>query len=75
MVPHQIGLRADRLLASELRLSRSTIQRPATAAQMKTVPPGSDLRRPLRDGMGPIISAACLPEGCIDHAAGKTRQT
>jgi hypothetical protein len=69
-VPRPIGLRADRLLASELRLSRSSIQRLATAAQIHTVPPGVDLRRPLRDGLRLIIGAASLPEGSIDHAAG-----
>ncbi|CAN5210720.1 hypothetical protein BH10PSE6_BH10PSE6_11500 [soil metagenome] len=70
VVPQPIGLRADRLLASELRLSRSSIRRLATAAQIRTVPPGVDLRRPLRDGLRLIVDAACLPESAIDHAAG-----
>jgi len=69
LVPRKIGLRADRLLASELRLSRSSIQRLAKAAQIR-VPPGFDLRRPLRDGMRLIIGAASIPESSIDHAAG-----
>jgi len=69
-VPRQIGLRADRLLASELRLSRSSIRRLAKAAQIRTVPPEFDLRRSLRDGMRLIIGAASLPESSIDHAAG-----
>lgn len=68
-VPRQIGLRADRLLASELRLSRSVIQRLARAAQIQTVPTGFDLRRPLRDGLRLIIDAASLPGGGVDHAA------
>lgn len=70
VVPQPIGLRVDRLLASELRLSRSAIQRLAKAAQIRTVPPGFDLRRPLRDGLLLIVDAACLPGIGIDHAAG-----
>jgi hypothetical protein len=73
LVLRQIGLRADRLLASELRLSRSSIQRLARAAQILTVPPGLDLRRSLGDGMRLIIDAASLPESSIDHAAGPNR--
>jgi hypothetical protein len=68
-VPERIGLRADRLLASELRLSRSSIRRLAKAAQIRTVPPGFDLRRSLRDGLRLIIDAAFLPASSIDHAA------
>jgi hypothetical protein len=67
-VPRQIGLRADRLLAGELRLSRRSIEKLATAAEIRTVPPGFDLRRPPRDGLRLIISAASLPESSIDHA-------
>jgi hypothetical protein len=70
LVPRQIGLRADRLLASELRLSRSSIQTLTKAAQIRTVPPGFDLRRRLRDGMRLIIGAVSIPESSIDHAAG-----
>ena len=70
LVPRQIGLRADRLLASELRLSRSSIQRLAKAAQILTVPTGFDFRRPLRDGMRLIIGATSIPENSIGHAAG-----
>jgi hypothetical protein len=66
-LPRPIGLRADRLLASELRLSRSSIRRLAEAAQILSSP-GVDLRRPLRDGMRLIIGAASLPERSIDHA-------
>jgi len=68
LVPRRIGLRADRLLASELRLSRSSIRRLAKAAQIVTVPPGFDLRRPLPDGMRLIIRAASILESSIDHA-------
>ena len=67
-VPRKIGLRADRLLARELRLSRSAIQRLATAAEIRTVPPGFDLRSSPRDGLRLIIGAASIPESSIDHA-------
>jgi len=63
LVPQPIELRADRLLARELRLSRGAVRRLATAAQIRTVPPELDLRRPLRDGMRLIIDAARLPDG------------
>ena len=72
LVPRQIGLRADRLLASELRLSRSSIQRLAEAAQITTVPAGFDLRRSLRDGVRLIISAASIPESSVDNAVGRS---
>ena len=68
LVPRKIGLRADRLLARELRLSRSSIERLATAAEIRTVPPGFDLRRPPRDGLRLLIGAASLPESSIDQA-------
>jgi hypothetical protein len=69
-VPRPIGLRADRLLASELRLSRSSIRRLARTAQIRTVPPGFDLRRSPRDGLRLIIDGASLPDGSIEQAAG-----
>ena len=69
-VPRQIGLRADRLLASELQLSRSLLQRLEKATQVRTVSPGLNLRRSLRDGMRLIIDVASLPAGSIDLAAG-----
>lgn len=69
-VPHPIALRADRLLAGELRLSRSAIQKMAKAAQIQTVPEGVDLRRPPRDGLRLILDAASIPESTIDHLAG-----
>jgi hypothetical protein len=69
VMPRQIGVRADRLLASELRLTRSAIQRLAKAAEIRTVPPGFDLRRALRDGVRLIIGAASIPASSIEHAA------
>jgi hypothetical protein len=68
LVPRPIGLRADRLLASELRLSRSSIQKLAEAAQILTIPPGFDFRRPLRHGLRLIVGAASIPESSIDYA-------
>jgi hypothetical protein len=66
-VSQPIGLRADRLLASELRLSRSSIRRlPILTASTEV-----DLRRPLRDGMRLIIDAASLPESSISAASGR----
>lgn len=70
MVPWQIGLRADRLLASELQLSRSCLQRLERAARIRTVPPGSNLRRSLRDGLRLVIDVSSLPDGSIELAAG-----
>ena len=69
-VPRQIGLRADRLLASELQLSRSCLQRLEKAARIHAVPPGVNLRRSLRDSTRLIIDASSLPDGSIDRAAG-----
>lgn len=69
-VPRQIGLRADRLLASELQVSRSCLQRLEEAAQIRTVSPGLTLRRSLRDGTRLIIDVSSLPEGSIDRAVG-----
>jgi hypothetical protein len=69
-VPWQIGLRADRLLASELQLSRSCLQRLEKAAQVRTVSPGLNLRRSLRDGMRLVIDVSSLPEASVDLAAG-----
>ncbi len=66
-VPQPIGLRADRLLASELRLSRSSIRRLA----ILTAPPGVELRRPVRDGLRLIIGAGALPESSISAASGR----
>lgn len=70
LVPWQIGLRADRLLASELRVSRSCIQRLEKATQIRTVPRGATLRRSLRDGTRLIIDASSMPDGSIELAAG-----
>jgi hypothetical protein len=60
-VPEPTGLRVDRLLARELRLSRSSIQRLERSGELVVFPEGSRLRRAVRDGMRLIIglSAVC----------------
>jgi hypothetical protein len=73
LVPRQIGLRADRLLAGELQVSRGCIQRLEKAGQIRTGPPGSTLRRSLRDGLRLIIDASSMPDRSIDLAAGTAR--
>lgn len=61
-VPEPTGLRIDRLLASELRLSRSCIQRLEKSARIVAVPRGSTLRQPVRDGMRLAIDASSIPD-------------
>lgn len=66
-VPAPIGLRLDRLLANELRLSRSRIQGLAKTGDLLVLPSVSSLRRPVRDGtllvFGRLLSAACRLPG------------
>jgi len=54
-VPDPIGLRVDRLLANELRLSRSRIRRLAEAGDLVVFPSLSSLQRPVRDGMRLVL--------------------
>jgi len=54
-VPDPIGLRVDRLLSNELRLSRSRIRRLAEADNLVVVPSLSSLQRPVRDGMRLVL--------------------
>lgn len=54
-VPEPVGLRVDRLLATELRLSRSRIQRLAEAGDLVVFPSAALLRRPVRDGMRLVL--------------------
>lgn len=49
VVPETTGLRVDRLLATELRLSRSRIRSMQNAGHLAASPEG--LRRPLRNGL------------------------
>jgi hypothetical protein len=57
-VPEPVGLRVDRLLATELHLSRSRIQQLAKTGDLVAFPQGSSLRRPVRDGMRLAINLA-----------------
>ena len=66
-VLRQTGLRTDRLLANELRLSRSSIRKLAKAGRLLMVPPAFDLRRSPRDGLRLIIDATSLPESSLDR--------
>ena len=49
VVPELTGVRVDRLVANELRLSRSRIQNMQNAGHLAACP--GDLSRPLRDGL------------------------
>jgi hypothetical protein len=57
-VPEPVGLRVERLLATELHLSRSRIQQLAKTGDLVAFPQGSNLRRPVRDGMRLVINLA-----------------
>ncbi len=50
-VPAPTGLRLDRLLGQELRVSRSVVRRLESSGALTVSPPGSRLHRPVRDGM------------------------
>jgi len=54
-VPQPVGLRVDRLIANELQLSRSRIQRLAEAGDLVVFPSVSSLHRPVRDGMRLVL--------------------
>lgn len=55
-VREPIALRVDRLLTSELRLSRSCIQRLERSGALVAYPSGARLQRVVRDGMRLIIT-------------------
>jgi hypothetical protein len=57
-VPRPVGLRVDRLLANELQLPRSRIQRLAKAGDLVAFPQGSHLRRTVRDGLRLVLDLA-----------------
>lgn len=60
-VAEPVGLRVDRLLANQLQLTRSRIAGLAKAGDLALFPPGSQLRRPVRDGMRLVLDLRCLP--------------
>lgn len=61
VVPEPTGLRVDRLLAAELRLSRSRIQDMEDAGRLAAWPGG--VRRPLRHGLCVKIGLLGVPDG------------
>jgi hypothetical protein len=71
VVPETTGLRVDRLLATELRLSRSRIRSMQDAGHLVACPDG--LRRPLRDGLRVTIDLRGVHDrdGITFAAAGR----
>lgn len=67
-VPEPIGLRLDRLLANELRLSRSRIQGMATTGDLAVFPSVSSLHRPVRDGVRLVLG--CLSDALVHATSG-----
>ena len=61
VVPETTGLRVDRLLSTELRLSRSRIQNMQNAGHLAACPDG--LRRPLRNGLQVRIDLRGVHDG------------
>ena len=61
VVPETTGLRVDRLLSTELRLSRSRIRNMQKAGHLAACPDG--LRRPLRNGLQVRIELRGVPDG------------
>lgn len=61
VVPETTGLRVDRLLSTELRLSRSRIRTMQNAGHLAASPHG--LRRPLRNGLHVRIDLRSLHDG------------
>ncbi len=55
-VREPVGLRADRLLANELGLSRGSIRRLEASGALAAFPMGSRLQRAVRDGMRMVIT-------------------
>jgi hypothetical protein len=74
IIPETTGLRVDRLLSIELRLSRSRIQNMQNAGLLAACPDG--LRRPLRNGLQVRIELRGVHDGDkIALAATCTRNT
>jgi hypothetical protein len=76
-VPEPVGLRVDRLLANELRLSRSRIQRLAETGDLVVLPSESSLRRPVREGMRLVLgpAAALADRAGFEPAVAVTPRT
>ncbi|MBV8409618.1 MAG: DUF1062 domain-containing protein [Alphaproteobacteria bacterium] len=60
-VPEPVGLRVDRLLANELGLSRSSVQRLEASGALVASPKGARVRRAVRDGMRLLITSRDVP--------------
>ena len=60
-VAEPVGLRVDRLLANQLQLPRSRIARLAKEGDRALFPQGTQLRRPVRDGMRLVLDLRRLP--------------
>jgi hypothetical protein len=74
VVPETTGLRVDRLLSTELGLSRSRIQNMQNAGHLAACPDG--LRRPLRNGLRVRIELRGVHDGDkIAFAATAARNT
>jgi len=73
VVPQTTGLRVDRLLANELRLSRSRIQSMQNAGHLAAWP--GDMSRPLRDGLRVIIELGGVHDGDKIALAATGRET
>ena len=71
VVPEPTGLRVDRLLSTELRLSRSCIRSMQDAGHLVACPDG--LRRPLRDGLRVTIDLRGVHDrdGIVFAATGR----
>jgi len=75
-VPEPTGLRVDRLLASELGVSRSWIRRLEETAALAMLPQGVRLRQPVRDGMRFVVGLAAAGDSialgaCLQSQAGR----
>lgn len=73
VVPEATGLRVDRLLSTELRLSRSRIQTMQNAGHLAAWPDG--LRRPLRNGLQVRIDLRAVHDGDKIALAATGRET
>lgn len=70
LVPEPIGLRLDRLLAGELRLTRSGVRALERSARLLVVPRGTGLRWPPRDGLQLVIDTSAIPASSLLLATG-----
>jgi hypothetical protein len=74
-VPEPTGLRVDRLLASELHVSRSWIRRLEKAEELVVLPEGSRLRRTVRDGTRLVMTLSAASDSSIARAAKSVRNS